>query len=376
LKHNYYAALAEVKTIRNAVERGTLRDLVESRIRSEPWMISLLRHLDKSYYQFQEEHFPVVGDKLIVSSKESQTRPDVERFRRRIKARYKKPESSVILLLLPCSARKPYSFSPSHKRFKQAIEASGNKGLIHELIITSPLGIVPKELELFYPAQNYDIPVTHDWDRDEVAMVQDLLKEYLEGNRYEKIIVHLPEDHKFVENVLNDFTNTCKGATTSNESMDNLMAALKGAVSDKKKVSRKMRQLENIKNMARFQFGDCGLELVKDCTVKGRYPNLRIMKGNSQVGMLVGQRGMISLTLEGAKILAKNHSYWVEMHDFELKGNLFAVGVKDADPQIRIGDDVVVIKDNEAMGVGVAQMGPSEMIQSSRGKAVRMRHTA
>ncbi len=56
------------------------------------------------------------------------------------------------------------------------------------------------------------------------------------------------------------------------------------------------------------------------------------------------------------------------------KGNIFAVGVKDADENIRIGDDVVVLRDKELVGVGVAVMSPEEMIESDRGEAVRIRH--
>lgn len=375
LNHNYFSALTEIRTVRNAIQRGSLRDFVESRIRSEPWMVSVLRHLDNSYYDFQEKHYPIVGKTFIASSKESLSRPDVERFRRRIKERYRKPESAKVLLLLPCSAKKPYSLSASHKRFRRAVEASGNKGLIHEVIVTSPLGIVPRELELFYPAQNYDIPVTGDWDRDEIAMVQDSLKDYLKVNKYENKIVHLPEDYSFLEDCFNNFTNTCKGLPTSNESLKSLENVLKDAVSGQARISKRERQIEDFNKVARFQFGDPGSNLVEGCTIKGRYPNLRIMKGNSQMGILVGQRGMISLTLEGAKILAQHHAYWVEMDDFELKGNLFAVGVNDADSNIRIGDDVVIVRKGDVIGVGVAQMGPDEMIESNRGEAVRMRHT-
>ena len=83
---------------------------------------------------------------------------------------------------------------------------------------------------------------------------------------------------------------------------------------------------------------------------------------------------MISLTIEGARGLAQNHAYWVEIADFKLKGSVFAVGVEDADPTIRIGDDVVVMRDKEVLGIGTARMNPDEMIDSNRGEAVRMRH--
>ena len=35
-------------------------------------------------------------------------------------------------------------------------------------MVTSPLGLVPRSLEDFWPAAHYDIPVTGDWDSDEI----------------------------------------------------------------------------------------------------------------------------------------------------------------------------------------------------------------
>jgi hypothetical protein len=41
-----------------------------------------------------------------------------------------------------------------------------------ELIITSPLGVVPGSLSCSYPSAQYDIPVTGHWDLEEQAMVR------------------------------------------------------------------------------------------------------------------------------------------------------------------------------------------------------------
>ena len=64
----------------------------------------------------------------------------------------------------------------------------------------------------------------------------------------------------------------------------------------------------------------------------------------------------------------------VEIEDFSLKGNLFAVGVLDADPDIRIGDDVAICHKGELRGVGVALMPGSDMRFLKRGIAVKVRH--
>ncbi len=114
--------------------------------------------------------------------------------------------------------------------------------------------------------------------------------------------------------------------------------------------------------------------MVAGCTVRGRYPNLRLLREGTQVAALSGDRGMFSLTLEGGRILAERGLYWVEIDDFYPEGNVFAIGVLDAHDAVRVGDDVVVKHGDEVRAVGVARMNPSEMIGSDRGEAVHVRH--
>ena len=73
-------------------------------------------------------------------------------------------------------------------------------------------------------------------------------------------------------------------------------------------------------------------------------------------------------------ILAAAGYATVEIMDFELKGNLFAVGVQKADPRIRIGDEAVIVCEGEVRGVGVAEMCGREMTDLRRGIAVKVRH--
>jgi archaeosine synthase len=374
LGHNYYAALSELNLVRHAIRNGNLRELVESRIRSEPWMVSALRILDSRYYSISEKYFPVTGGPMVAASNDSLFRPEIVRFQERIQGRYQKPLHPKILLLIPCSAKKPYSFSRTHKIFRRAILQCPNPSAVHEVIITSPLGIVPRELELFYPASQYDIPVTHSWGRDEMAMIGEGISGFLRSNRYDETVIHLPSDYLFIEDYIDKFINTCKDRPTSSTSLSELTKVLTDLSSEYKKQGRQAQLGEAVSSFARFQFGKAGEFLLENAKVKGRYPNLKIIRDKEQLGMLVGERGMLSLTLEGAKIIAAQNVYWVRIDDFIPKGNIFAVGVLDADPLIRIGDDVVVIGDEEVVGVGVAQMNPKEMKESQRGEAVHMRH--
>ncbi|MCK4332810.1 MAG: DUF5591 domain-containing protein [Thermoplasmatales archaeon] len=378
LNHNYFALLDEIKRVRNAIALGNLRELVETRIRSDPRLASILRILDFQYYTFLEERTPVVRkNKLLATSRESLFRPEIKRFQERVIKRYQKPKDAQILLLLPCSAKKPYSFSKSHRLFRERISNSKNPHVIHEVIITSPLGIVPRELELTYPASVYDIAVTGHWDEDEKKMIRNLLKRYLEINVYDKVIVHVPSDIRdFVIDLIKNPIDTCIGKATSKESLDELSDVLKKATSKYDIVRPSKRAYENMKALASYQFGKkISEKLLKNCKIKGKYPYQKIIHNNKQLGMVTKERGLISLTMEGARKIANSGEYWVEIHDdFTLKGSVFAPGIKDADESIRIGDEVIVLKNNKTCGVGVAQMNRNEMTESRKGEAIKIRH--
>ncbi len=374
LRHNQSAAESEIRLVRHAIDQGTLRELVESRIRCDPWLVQNLRLMDLIAYQLQEMHASIKGAPFHAGSKESLNRPDIARWKLRIQERYHRPEGTRILVLIPCSARKPYSLSQSHKRFREAIQASGRASIVHEVIVTSPLGIVPRELELFYPAKDYDIPVTGHWDRDEKHMVQELVSWLVSSEKYDLVISHLGDEREPVNSGISDFVDTSRGEPGSRDSLNRLQDTLRDFDADDRGPVRRSRNLEELRSICRFQFGPAGNALCDGAVVMGRWPNVRITRDGQQVGMLTAERGMISLTLEGGKVLADAGSYRVEIDDFKPKGNLFAVGVKKADREIRIGDDVVIVHGEEARAVGVARMSPVEMELAQRGEAVHIRH--
>ena len=279
--------------------------------------------------------------------------------------------------MLPCSAKKPYSFSKSHKIFREKLFATKNPHIVHEVIITSPIGIVPRELELIYPASSYDIPVTGIWDENEKKMIRNLLKKYLENNSYEKIIAHLPKEiMEFINDIIKKPIITCEDHPTSKKSLKNLSESLTITVNKYDKVKSEKRLKENIECLASYQFGNnIANKLLNDCKIKGRYPNQKIFYDKTQLGMVIQDRGLISLTIDGADRVANEGKYWVKIYDdFDLVGSVFAPGIKNADNNIRIGDEVVVLKNNKLAAVGVAQMNGEEMKLSDYGEAVKVRH--
>ena len=361
----------ELFQVRWAISNGKLRDMVETRVTSDPWAVSVLRLFDLDGYDHQEVNAPVVGERVACNTKQALHRPDVERWRRRIYERYQPPVTKKVLLLLPCSARKPYSTSRTHKTFRRAIDSVGKSHLVHEVIVTSPLGVVPRELELFYPAAHYDIPVTGHWDCFETGMIRDLIR-HIASFGYEHIIFHMDEPF-FPEGF--DFVQTSSGTPTSRESLANLCEALELVCGPLEPKSRAEDRIATMSAITRFQFGPGGEILMEGAEVVGRHPRPRIVEEGKQLGMLSPERGMISLTIDGARKLGSRGVNLVHIGDFELKGNLFAVGVERADLHLRRGDEAIVIRGDEVVGVGVASMNGPEMMDLSRGEAVRIRHT-
>ena len=361
----------EIGLIKHMISMGRMRELAELRSQATPWNVAALRICDDDHYAYQETDFGVVGPRFYCNAKQSLVRPDVKRFREMVKTRFHRPDHRKILLLIPCSAKKPYYTSKSHRLFRQVLWEVPNGAVVQEMIITSPLGAVPRELELFYPAAQYDIPVTGHWDREEQAMVQDMTLSVAKQG-YDHVIIHLGDEGPIIQEVL-DGTITSDGSPTSNASLGKLKETLVALCGTYDRIDPSMDRWAAMSSVSGFQFGPGGEALLEDAHILGNYPFMKIMHRKEQRGMLNPERGMISLTIEGAESILPVMPK-VVMGDFELKGSLFAVGVADADESIRAGEEVAIMRNEKVVGVGVATMGGREMMDMRRGEAVKVRH--
>lgn len=369
--------VAELAKTRMFIEADRLRELADQRSFSSPSNVALLRLYDQNAYQYAEETCSTVGCRFSCNSTQALRRPDLKRYRDRMGS-YRKPEHKRILLLLPCSAKKPYHISKTHRAFASAIHTAQHDTLVHEVIVTSPLGMVPRELDACYPANSYDIPVTGEWKCEEKAMIRKMVGDLI-AQGYDKVICHLGEDYELVEG-LAEMECTVVGDPTSPKSLENLDKALRAAAKGMETVDYLVDRNNLARGLLEFQFGRDIADLLMDGDTYaiGKFPYwkfIREVDGKKiQMGMMTPERGMVSLTLEGAEVLAKAGYAAVEIMDFELKGNLFAVGVVRADPRIRIGDEAVIVCNGEVRGVGVAEMCGREMTDLKRGIAVKVRH--
>ena len=361
-------------------ESERLRELVDQRASSSPSSVAALRIFDDVGYRYQEECCSTVGTRFACNTTQSLRRPDLKIYREKISERYKKPKHKRILLLLPCSAKKPYHISKTHKAFASAIHTAQHDTLVHEVIVTSPLGIVPRELDVFYPASSYDIPVTGEWKCQEREMIRAMVSGIL-SQGYDKVICHLGESAELVRD-LAEMEETVVGDPTTPASLRNLDEALRRSARGMASADYSVERIESVRSILTFQFGQEAADALMDSGsyAIGKFPYWKIMRDDPQsrekiqLGMLTPERGMISLTVEGAEIIAGIGKNTVEMTEFEMKGNLFAIGVVNADPGIRPGDEAIVMLNGSVVAVGVAMMSGKEMVDLKRGIAVKIRH--
>ena len=297
---------------------------------------------------------------VICSSEESLYRPEAVRWRERMEMM--KPLGDKVVLL-PCSMKKPYSNSKSHQKFRKLTRS------FQEIIVTSPFGICPRELENTFPIQSYDVSTTGSWSSDEIEETGKLIAKYCKGKN---IVANLAGGYlESCECYIDDFINVCEdGRPTSPDSLYNLRMELK----NHQRISRREKTLHELKSIAKYQFGVNGDKFIPDnVKTKGMY-HKRILSNGKQLALLNKDYGLYRLNLEGGEIL-KDLGIHIVNIDFDLQTNtVFAPGIEKADPNIIPNDEVVVVRDDTVVGVGKAIMTGREMEECDNGIGVKIKH--
>ena len=375
-QHNSLKLGEELRAVREHIRSGSLREYVERQSRARPWLTAVLRLMDVQY-DFLEKRTPILrSNTLYANTSESLNRVEIKRFAQRVLERYTAPDLDT-LVLLPCSAKKPYSISLSHQKF---INALGKyRKFVHEVIITSPMGVVPRELELMYPAAHYDTPVTGHWDLEERAWVGGCLRSYLQKNNYKNIIAHVHGAYREIcESVADEldleFIYTADTGVTSHESLKNLELAVSGFENTKKRIAEQGK-LDMMRATADYQFGKGAGDMLvpHDAIIRAPFPKFQLFAGK-QLATLIPQYGAIALTVDGGMRLRDHPYYRVTIGDFIPHSSILAPGILDADPQIRPNDEVIVVGER-FLGVGRANMSGWEMKGCGKGMAVELRHS-
>jgi archaeosine synthase len=376
----------ERRSVGSAIRTGRLRERVEARLTAEPLLAELLRYLDGHMATALDERTPVTATGIrTYVLRESHRRPEIRRYQERFLTRYRPPPSKKVLLVVPCSKTKPYRNSRSHRRFRSAFEDLLGAERVHVASVTSPLGIVPRELEDVPPARHYDIPVTGDWDEGERRTAREALERLLVTGAYERVVVHLdPEEYSFLRPAvpesfrpiwtLDDRRTTTPHALSSlHDALSESLATMHAVPGGPLTVVR-----EELEGVAAFQFGPEAAQRLFEPPVRlhGRPWFQRVTdRVGTDLATWREERGLFQLTAAGGNRIFPAHVLEVEVRaEVPLTGDLFVPGVQTADANIRVGDAVVLVRDGAMVAVGEAELPGPLMRQLERGLAVTVRH--
>ena len=331
--------------VRASMVQNNLRELAQAQSLNSPRLVEHLRFFDKLLAKKEGVLSQVVekGTQLRIHNFEAHCDPVITDWVDFMKNDYKKPTGvDDLLILLPCSARKPYSASRSHKSFRRAI----NHNAGHEVIVTSPLGLVPRDLEEVWPAGHYDIPVTGDWSIDELERVTSMIDALLENNDYRAIINHSGIDLDVSIPVI----DTRNGhSSTKHEALESLGNAVSDNIRKKRRTGEQIN-LDNFRSVARLHHqNDSWLDGVQ---VRGRFPRWKILKDGEQIGMWAPERGGFSISKVGIRIM-DNCSSLKRISikpDIKWKGDINLANLESYDKSIRSGEDVLVMQGSQCVG--------------------------
>ena len=339
---HWRSALAEV---RSAILSNSLRELAQSQSLNSPRLVEHMRNHDKLISKSEGILSQIVSDgtALRVHSVESHDDPIILDWVDYITNEYQSPEGlDDVLILLPCSARKPYSSSRSHRSFRNAIKHNAG----HEVMVTSPLGLVPRDLEEVWPAGHYDIPVTGDWTLDEIDRVTKMIDALLAKNQYRVIINHSGFEYNCEIPVI----DTRQGASATNhDSLQRLEKAVAENIQSKKRSGEKIN-LDNFCSVSRFHH--LNSEWLNGVQVRGRFPRWKILKDGEQIAMWAPDRGGFSIAKLGVAILDKCNSLKriALKENIKWKGDVNLANLESYDSTIKAGEDILVMQGEQCVG--------------------------
>jgi archaeosine synthase len=397
--HDLRQMVSEVAKTRSLIRTGKFRDYFERQCHGAAGLAVFQRRLDAAATTVSETCVDLVSRANVnFIGAESYARPDVVKFRRKVIDNFHFPSRTRTIILLPCSARKPYAESQSHQKFTTAMERGWRhwRQACSEIVITSPIGVVPRQLEQCYPAAHYDVPVTGYWDEQELSQSRDMLVAIITnhvnaGNIIDKIIAHLDGGYRkacelAVESlpVPVEFTGEFESAT-SRDALRALEDAMRGLRSTEDTARTKPNvAIEDLEVLLDYQFETHVGASITGGDVRSRmaYHDTEQVFDRASGVLLCSidtRSGVVALDSEAIRrawaASQEDPSISLKTVTFcgtELKGsNLFRAGIDEASPSIFSGDDVFIRNaSGELLGYGRAIMPGARMLEMRSGPIV------
>lgn len=164
---------------------------------TEKWKTHPKIELDPETFRFIPKFPKEIRKQLNGVGEEFLTHPHFEVWQDYLKRWYQPPKEKDILLFLPCSYRKPYSESKTHRKIIEGLKTLEGYPKIHQVMISNA-GLVPREFEDYYPFNAYDWDESLETEEIKdryIEVTAERIKGYLKAHRtcYKKMF-HLLRD--------------------------------------------------------------------------------------------------------------------------------------------------------------------------------------
>ncbi len=336
-EHNLWICYREIGKIKQAIREGRLWELVERRVRSHPKLLDALQVLDREYSHI-EKFEPRSRDRAaLYTGRESYFRPAFKRIKRWIMEKYTPPKDGPTVYFELDQGRKPYS-----RTLKKEICLLENYDV--NLLVKTPLGPVPLELDEVYPIAQSIFPSN--------IQRTSSLEEYKEKKRIDELIAWEGEPmiSSFNERKEPDFDEMKIRATADYQFFEGAGKTLTDG------------KLQYVKNN------------------KGRIKN--VVLNGSHILSIRYYDGFFTLKKEGARELWRETSSPVmrivvadESAEFNREGkSVFSKFVTNMSEDLRKGDEALIVtKEDELVAVGRAFLTDEEVKVFDQGLAANVR---
>lgn len=349
-RHNLWVSKMELERVKRAILEGDLWELVERRCRSHPALVDALRAL-KKHQEFLELYEPLSRDHaLFYTSAETLNRPAFLRYQKRLAERYVHPTTEVGITFE--EPEKPYS-----RTLRMAMDSILEISDAH-FHVTSPFGPVPIELDEIYPISQSLFPQERDQQTVE---------------RTNRLMEDLAHTHSYKLGAMWDGEGTLEFLKMFSQG--------KGTFDI---------DMARVRAVADYQFGKGAADALMDgkvTLVKSKNVDRirNVLVDGEHILSMRAEDGFYTLRPPGAKRLLKGlpapRQRVVVQDDsieFNRQGkNVFCSFVADADSEIRLQDEVLVVDKNDVLvAIGRAQLTRAEMLAFKKGIAVKVREGA
>jgi 7-cyano-7-deazaguanine tRNA-ribosyltransferase len=345
MKHNLYISFSELKKIRTAIVNGNLWELVERKANANPYLIDAMIELRKRENKKWIEQFEIISKNkaLFYTGIHTIDRPLIFRILNRLNDRYSFTSDKYILLP---ETKKPYSKYYHNEIFNLYDE---NKDL--NILVKSPLGSIPIELDEMYPFAQSIFP--DNIDSYTRKIVNKNSKKFLEGKKEVTFKIKKDVNNKSVlNNEIEKYFDIRKISSTAD--MQFAKNASKSLFNGNIKIvkSKKTGKIRNIycnnKHILSMRAGDGMFTLKIEGGIKlhdfFKFPSLRVIIKDDAVPFIINGK------------------------------SVFSKFVDDCDINLRPFDECIIVdKKDTFLGVGKCHLNRIEMLSFNFGMAVKVR---